>query len=327
MPLYSKVSKDLVYDLITQGNPSLPYPITPTSATLGSPVVIPVVGPSIANTRIKLTAAPNSAYIGNRQIDYRRIDVSSLFKNALPNLVKYSAAGDAGNSPFTLYSVLAALNALTGLTLNSDDIADAAFPAYSTITENGKQIKVSSLSLTIKATSLAFVGTFTVRTQGSKRELSSILTLPEINGRTFPGGNVFDANHKVVLSMDGFGGDYSPIMEEKVLYTQNGTYIPVLQFFADAMAILEPARTDVWDGHKVLVARLATMTGTPYVADSTTLGNVKYNLRGATVNLVTLPNAAYPLANSTTFNRLMVIKPSVQNQEWCAGTLFLHYNV
>lgn len=324
MQLFPKTSAELVIDLITASNSSLPFPLTTTSAYVGPPTVIPVVAPSIANTSARLSSKPGSGYIGSKVVQYRRVNLTDLFKNVTPNIRKYSAAGEVGNYPFTIYNILPFLNDIYGLKLTTDDVNDASFPAYSTITEGGVSKKVSSVTMTAKATSTAYTGSVLIRTQAGQRELSSAITKGELTGRLYPGGNDFVTNTRDRLDCLSFGIDFSELMNGNAA----GQSTPRSNYFISANwplgntnAATVASQNDVFDAIK-------NVTGIPLVAGGvpTAAAATRWSMLGATSIIVALPSLAYPEANSKDFNRVVIITPTTAHT-WATGRLYLHYNV
>lgn len=319
MQLFPKTSAELVIDLITASNSSLPFPLTTTSAYVGPPTVIPVVAPSIANTSARLSSKPGSGYIGSKVVQYRRVNLTDLFKNVTPNIRKYSYAGEVGSYPFTIYNILPFLNDIYGLKLTTDDVNDASFPAYSTITEGGVSKKVSSVTMTAKATSTAYTGSVLIRTQAGQRELSSAITKGELTGRLYPGGNDFVTVTKDRLNCISYGMDFSELMNTSVANYPRWEYFNGLAI--GGQNNWSDAQQPVFDAIKAVLGIPLANGLIPPIPAST-----RWSLQGAATAVVTLPNAAYPEANSKDFNRLAIVTPAAGNT-WAAGRMYLHFNI
>lgn len=326
MQLYPKTSAELVLDLIAASNTNLPFPLTTNNVFVGPPTAITVVPPSIANTSARLSSKPSSGYSGSKIIQYRRVNLADLFKNITPNVRKYSATGEAGSNPFTVYTLLPYLNEIYGLKLTTDDVVDQTFPAYTTITEGGVQKRVSSVNMLAKSTSQAYTGGVLIRTQAGQRDLSSAITKGELLGRVYPGGNDFVANTKDRLDIIGYGIDFSELMNG---IPATGSIARLNYFNASysigvATVVVANAHWDVINTINQTLG-LSLKTGAGGAMGTATPGD-RWNLYGATSVTVTLPNAAYPEANSKDYNRLVVITPTVSNS-WAVGRIYLHYNV
>lgn len=316
MQLYPKTAAELVFDLITAANPSLPFPLNSTLVSLGPVSAIAVVPPAIANTSVRINTKPNSPYIGNKVVQYQRINLANLFKDITPNIRKYSATGEAGQSPFTIYQLLSFINAQYGLNLSEDDVTNANFPAYSTITENGVSKRVSSVSMTAKATSQAFIGSVVVRTEAGKRELESMITKQELNGRTYPGGNDFTTTPKDRVNMAGYGIDFT----EKMLTVFNGaTYAAWL--VNGALGAQAPDQTS-WQ--QTVFDIINTKDGTAFTLVGATPAT-RWNLKNIQAVNVALPSALYPEANSKDYNRMIVVTLGA-GYTWGFGSIYMHYN-
>lgn len=293
-------------DLINQSNPGLATPVSASNVKLGTPSAISVVAPSIADTSIRVTALPNQFYIGNTTLKYRRINLANLFKNVSLEIRKYSAAA-SNASPYTLYQLLADLNAKYGLSLTQDDFTDAAFPAA---TDGFYTDRTSKVTLVTKATSLAYTGQIDVRWVYDKPLLDNMISTPDIPGRLYPGGNTFDSNHKHVVDSEVYGIDLSDMAS-----TLNGV---AFNSTSGIGGIQAAAQQTVFD-------YINNILGTNFTVASSGQGNA-YNLYDSTNARYTLPDATLPEANSQYYNRCVVVTLSAANP-WGIGRLFLHYNV
>jgi hypothetical protein len=320
MQLYPNTSPELVLNLIAKSNPDLPFPLTPDTIFVGLPTVIPVVPPAIANTSARISSKPSGKYTGSKIVSYQRISLANLFLNVVPNVRKYSAAGDANGSPFTLYQLLPFLNELYGIKLSQADVSDATFPAYTTITEGGVSKRVSSVTMTAKATSQAFVGSVVVRTQAGQRDLSTMILKTEIPGRLYPGGNDFVTQPRDRLSCIGYNIDFT----ENMLTTNPVTTVTPENAFNqypigggnDAWSAAQQTTFDLINAALGISLTTGRFVPTP---------SNRWNLYGIKAVVVALPNAAYPEANSKDFNRVVVIT-ALAGHTWAAGTMYLHYN-
>lgn len=321
MQLYPKTSPELVLDLIAISNPGLPFPLTVDTVYVGPPTAIAVVPPAIANTTARISSKPSSKYTGSKVVNYQRINLANLFFNVTPNIRKYSANGEAGSNPFTVYQLLPFLNELYGIKLTQDDVVDGYFPPYSTITEGGVSKKVSSFTMVAKPTSQAFIGSVSIRTQAGQRDLASIILKSEIPGRLYPGGNDFVTNTKDRVDCISYGIDFSELMNG----VSAGQTNPRSYFFNGVTIggnnAYVSSQQEVFDAIKTVVGIPLVNGLLPPVPAAT-----RWSLLGATTTVVILPNAAYPDANSKDFNRVAVITPVTANS-WAAGRLYLHYNV
>lgn len=208
MPLYNKPAKSLVYDLINEANPDLPIALTPANTKLSDPSAATVSGNAAMNTAITCIAA-SPDYIGRKVLNYRRISLNNLFRGITVQVNKYSAnqnSGSSGSVVFTLYQLLPIINTLYGLNLSEDDVTNINITRGST-QENG--FYTSTVTVTAKATSFGYIGTFQFKWRGAPQELESMITVTDLNARAFPGGNTFDGAHPVVVDNMAYGIDWT----------------------------------------------------------------------------------------------------------------------
>lgn len=321
MQLYPKTSAELVLDLIAASNPDLPFPLTTTSVFVGPPTVIPVVAPSIANTSARVSSKPSSSYAGSKVVSYRRVNLADLFRNITPNVRKYSATGDAGSNPFTIYQLLPFLNDIYGLKLSTDDVNDGIFPAYTTITEGGVSKRVASITMAAKATSQAFTGSVLIRTQAGQRELSSAITKGELPGRLYPGGNDFVTVTKDRLDIMAYGFDWTEMM--LALGATGQTLWSIWRDWPVGANANTAVAADQQKFFDVINAKFGTALTTGH---QTSTPAVRWNLVGAAAQVITLPSALYPEANSKDYNRMIMIPP-LPGHTWAAGRMYLHFNI
>lgn len=302
MPIFDKTPTELILKLVNTANTDLPFEITTHNAGLAAPVVIPNVPPSVADTEVLLSSLPDGEYYGNKKIQYRRINLTHLFKDIKPEVVKYTSVANGG-SAFRILDLLPDFNKRWGMNLTADDVVDAWFPVSTDNYYPG--LRTSKVIVNTKPTSKAYIGSFELRWVYTKRSLSNLVSITDIPGRDFPGGNVFDGTHKEVLNSLAWGLDFTDVMP--VSGMTGG-------FYNDVAGIAILAKINQSAGTNL----------TNHVGGS----NSPNNLYIAQMATYVLPNALFPEAKSQYFNRLVVITPRPdQAALWCAGALYLHYNV
>lgn len=301
MPIFDKTPTELILKLVNTANTDLPFEITTHNAGISAPAVIPNVPPSVADTEVLLSSLPDGEYYGNKKIQYRRINLTHLFKDVKPEVAKYTAVANGG-SAFTIYDLLADFNKRWGMNLTTDDIVNAAIPVWTDNYYPG--LRTAKVTVVTKPTSKAYVGSFELRWVYTKRSLANLVSITDTPERAFPGGNVFDVDHKEVLNSMAWGIDFTDLLAGT---SWNGS------FYNDALGAAALA----------LINQSAGTTLTNHPAGF----NTPNNLYTAQVVTYSLPAAAFPEAKSQYFNRLTVITPTAQQKElWCAGALYLHYN-
>ena len=319
MPIYQKPSKDLVYDLINASNPTLETPLTVSNTNLGVPSAVTIPGNSLVNSQIKISAAPGGAYIGSTVLNYRRLSFNSLFRSVVVQVNKYSPNQASGSSTaivFTVYNLLPIINSLYGMNLTTDDVADGNL-IRGTVQENG--FYTSTLTVAAKATSLGFTGTFALKWRGAPQDLASMISVTDLPIRKFPGGNVFDGNHAVVVSNMAYGIDWTAFINSGA-----GPWIGYPNSIAGAGDQTVSFGDRFIDELNRLYSRgLVKPTNAAPAYSYQSWGGVVYDLS------TQAGRDAAPLANSKYYNRVMIwTVPDADTAKGCgAGQHYIHYNV
>lgn len=325
MPLYNKPSKDLVYDLINEANPDLDIPITPINATLGLPTAL---GGSPAwpnpNTSILASAAAGSDdYIGKQTLNYRRLDLAALFRGMTVTISKYRDVSGLSSSStvYTVYQLLADINQRYGMNLTEDDLTNAAIPRGTTM-ENG--FNTNTITVSVKATSLGFIGTFQLKWINAKRQISDMVTVTEIPGRLFPGGNDFTGAHPDIMTSNAFGLDFTDLVATHLVPGNLGAAT-----FAER-AMNSPYTTNDFAFFQAALARINAKCGTDYKFTVNGLADQVGEFYRGRWLMQPSNNAAtllrFPEINSVDFNKVAVLIPPV-DQNWGVEYLVLGFNL
>jgi hypothetical protein len=208
MPLFTKPSQALVYDLINEANPDLPIVLSPANFKLGAPAAGTVPGRPELNT-VVTGSAIGTDYIGRKPLNYQRLSLNSLFRGMVVQINKYSAnqnSGSSGAIVFTLYQLLPIINTLYGMNLTEDDVTNVNI-TRGTAQENG--FYTSTVTVNAKATSLGYIGSFALKWRGAPQDLESMITVTDLAARLFPGGNTFDGTHPVVVNNMAYNIDWT----------------------------------------------------------------------------------------------------------------------
>jgi hypothetical protein len=334
MAIYSKTTKQMMVDLINAGNPQLPFPVNEMDFEFGLPEVIADPGNG-HNTRIRVTAKPNTNYVGNVQLTYRRLDVGRIFRNMTLEVYRWIAnSGASGatllqlNDLYPLYSEKYGFNFTVGEWVNQ---------ALSGL--NG--IRGDLFNIAPITTNLAFVGNVSGKWTIGERTLESLLTVDVVPGRRYPGGNDFvTPGHKYWVTPDGFDTDYSfakDALEANTVATGTAGAIRGNVYVGDNYGDGAQVTRQYIENNclKTLKNRngdfytVATAGGPTGITEGL---SIPFRLNGAYFRRYALPHPDVPEANSEFYNRCMVISMADYfggggPREWGTGRIFLHYNV
>lgn len=308
MPLYLKPSKDEVYDLINQANPGLGFVVSPLNVALSLPAVATVSGQPNLNTKISLSAVQGGDFMGRKDVFYRRRNLTSLFRAVTVQIDLYRAPVSAGAVAYTVYQLLPYLNAKYGMSLTTDDVTDANI-IYGTTLEGG--FNTTTVTVTAKATSLGYTGTFALKWKSAPQDLATMIGVSELGGRLYPGGNDFTA-HKNIINFMGYGTDWTTFL----------TQYPWIGFpTSNSLATTNGGNNSIWANQ--MLAELNRQYGTTF---PTNLGGSTLLVKAAVQ--YTLPNPLVPEANSRYFNRVLVVDiQDTQADAIGVGRFYHHFNV
>ncbi len=223
--------------------------------------------------------------------------------------VRKWAPGTPGTVAFHVSDLLNDINARLGLKLDKSDLASD--PWINPTTDHYYTAATSLNTVTIASTSKAYIGTFQIRWVNGERNLESLVPLQEISGREFPGGNVFDSDHKEILNTLTYSLDITSV------------FVNYASVFFNS-----PRVQGNYLAHQGLFNFINNECGTAYTADVDNIGQVG-NLYNAFMVKYELPAdlALVPEAKSTYYNRVLVITPNESQQAlWCTGKMLLHFN-
>lgn len=329
MAIYSKTTKQMLVDLINEGNPNLPFPINDSDFDFTVPEEIADTGNG-HNTKLRVIAKPNTNYIGNIVVTYRRLNVGYIFRNMTLEVQRWIA--NTGNNNTTLLQ----LNDLLPLYSEKYGMPFTVGEWTNRNLTGGHGVGGVLFPIAPLSTNLVFVGSINAKWVIGERTLESLLPVDVVEGRLYPGGNDLDSpEHKYWVTPDSFHLDFSDQLD-----IVNSTWLTAVQlgqwsntsvgqlqtrFGTEVLPRLipRPHLLITTDGYKCE----GTMTGTQLGA-TTPNGYLArpLGLNGLVVQRLTLPHASYPEANSEFYNRALVITLP-DNCPWGAGTLFFHYNV
>lgn len=306
MPLYNKPSKALVYDLINAANPTLPTPLTAANMSLSDVKAATVSGRPDLNTAITASSIGGD-YIGRKTLNYRRLDLATMFRGQILQINRYSPTqSGAGSVVFTLYNLLPIINAQYGLNLTTDDVNDLNILRGNT-QENG--FYTATVNITTKTASLGWVGTVALKWKSAPQDLASMITVTDLNARLFPGGNDFTTpGRRPVMNNLMYGIDWSPLLST----TPYSGYPNVMVQNAATTAFLNAVFNQCNTAFGTAFPQQSPWTAAMFVG----------------VEVVVLPSAKYPEANSKYYNRLLTWDtPDALVATYGNGRNYIHFNV
>lgn len=187
MPIYQGTAIKNVFDLINRDNPGLPFPVTEDTFIVGTPVAIAPTAQK-HDTRIRLVAKTGSMYRGALTLTYRRIILSSLFRDTKPIIERFFGY-PADNRWVQMSVFIPLINSLCGMNFSLVDIVEGN-------TIHTSQQPGRDFTMTAKAESLMYTGSVIFAWKQGKEELGlDIMTVNQLPGVQWPAGNDFVANN------------------------------------------------------------------------------------------------------------------------------------
>lgn len=159
-----------VYNLIAATN-SATWPQTAVALTYGTPAV-EVSHPTGKNTSLVVSAAPNTEYVGDVTVNYNRLDLAGFETN-------YGSTSLVVPENATAAQIVAAFNAYYDSSLDTSDYVNNA-PG------TPPDFDGETYTLVAAAGSLAYIGEVVLDIQLATTQLSTIITVTDLNGLTFP---------------------------------------------------------------------------------------------------------------------------------------------
>lgn len=290
---YNKPQVDLLYKLIAESNPGAVFPISPENAVIGKPEAIVVEPGKIANTRIPI--AGKGVYVASARVNYRRINLQDFFKGINVTFNDWSPSGNSGPGYVTAQVVIDYFNRTYGLALTVNDIVSP-----------GGIWATGASSTAIAGTSLCYAGSLSWTWSQGKRELDTVFTANNVDGRLFPGGNVFGGSRKPQGEYVAYGLDFNPV---------KATFIASFPASWPAWTSSGTWPDPLFDFLKANVSPLFSRS-----KQHTEVGGFE----GAPGIHVTIPSALLPEANSAKYNRAVAV--TALPGSWWQGKIIFHYN-
>ena len=289
---YRKTETNLLVDLIKESNPVFASIYVDGSVKFNPPTVITPTATNPDNTKVRLSPAPGSTvWSGNKEITYRRIDLTKLFRGRTLEITKYTVSNTLAYA-----DVLELVRTQLGINLDP-----ASMTAFSMTADSAR-------TFTILTTSLAYIGSFVVVWRKGKRQLSDMFTDFALDGREWPQGFL------------GLGDGRKP-QGEYLCYDLDFTGT---DFAGQAAGWPLGATTGAGGSANVATASLNAML--PDIPWSATADyTVRGGWMGLTIQRYSLPNAAVPEANSGLFNRCVVMSVPAGKEAWFYGKLMFYW--
>jgi len=293
---YRQAQTLMLYDLIEKSNPGfkVSYPVGSVVFGVPADLAINPNDPYKNDTTVRVTPAPNTTGIGVVSVNYRRVNLATLFRGVTPKLTDWYIST---SMPATVWIPL--FVAKYGLSLTAADVA-----GLGGITSTG------SVNVVTKPECLCYKGTVNLAWTRGVRPMADIFTDANraLTGRLYPGGNDFTTpGRKPQGEFLAFCQDASSI----------GSILEGVSLTGQSYAPTDPMVIALVD------FLLANTSRTDWAARSAATGS------GGISNLswfrYVLPNAAIPEANSAKYNRCIVI--TSQAASWFSGKIIIHYKV
>lgn len=177
--LYSGGDLDNFIDLINETNSeTLPWPVNKTDFLFGVPQVISGATDDKPNTTVRIQARNNSVYRGTVDVEYRRLNLATLFRGIKVELHRF------WNSTQHMTNIVPLINEMYGLNLHQDFGNGASWST--------SQSGISRV-LSLNSNNYMYTGSVAIWMYMDKEELGlDVLTVQDIDRIQWPGGNQFE---------------------------------------------------------------------------------------------------------------------------------------
>lgn len=265
--IYNGAPSQLVLDLIKAANPALPFALTTTNCKLAVPAAITVATGTIWDTSVRVYPLDRTVYANGITVQYRRIDLSVLFKNMVLSIEKYVTT-----TTLTAAQVVTELNSKYGLQLEAGDLSATTY-AFGTVT------------VTILATSKAYKGSFSLTVAKGKQPLAEVLADGALTDTLLWPNQTAVTAGKIQGEFLLYGIDLSGDKDQLAALTSGAALA--------AGSALGP-----------VLSRINRLYGTSLaLTDATVAGGVL----GLVATRFTIPHTSIPFANSDKFNTVIAI--------------------
>jgi len=328
--IYNRTARQMLVDLINEGNPDLPFPINLTDYEFTRPVSISVL-PNGHNTEIRIIPKTTAPYHGNVLLTYRRLSLAYLFRNITPTVRQWVPNNGNPNTTTTiinLHALLPLFSKKYGILLESSQIRNVGL-------SNVHGIRGDNFNIIAEPNSLIFVGSTQANWILGRRTLEDLIQIDEIEGREYPDGNDFSdlPSRKNYLTPLFHNVDFTMYHQENganwdryndVFWRVNhSTYFIQETIYRNIMDAIFREKL----GFGILPHTFnGRLYGSPFFNQGTTEEpDYVVGLRNLPYEPISLPDSRYPEANSEFFNSAIVITIP-EDCPWGTGNIYLHYN-
>lgn len=282
MPVFSGSDIQNVIDQINLDNPTLPWALNTTDFLYGKPQVVanPVNG---LNTKIRIQAKTGTKYTGSVDVTYRRRDLTNLFRGISPQITRWVNDGSA----MTLALIVPLINSAYGLNL---DATKCTIPSNWAVSASG-----TAKVITAVATDWQYTGSFSITWNRGLQELGlDILTLTDLDGFQWPGGNDFTAypDRSMFGNFLASGIDITEVVQSSSVLSWTSVTAGSQLSAAQGTAVYDYVNSKLGTNLNVYA----------YNADTNPQG-----LSGYIGYQRVLPNASYPEANKPGFAYAVIV--------------------
>jgi hypothetical protein len=328
--IYNRTARQMLVDLINEGNPDLPFPINLTDYEFTRPVGISVL-PNGHNTEIRIIPKTTAPYNGNVLLTYRRLNLAYLFRNIIPTVrqwVPNNGNPNTGVIISNLHALLPLFSKKYGILLEPSQIQNVNLTNY-----NG--LRGDNFTISAHSESLVFVGSTPANWILGRRTLEDLIQIDEIDGREYPDGNDFSdiQSRKPYLTPLFHNVDFT------MYHQENGAnWDRYNDVFWRVNSTLHITQENIYRGIMDTVFREKLGFGIlPHTLNGRLYRNPFFNqgtteepdyvvgLRNLPYEPIRLPDSRYPEANSEFFNSAIVITIP-EDCPWGTGNIYLHYN-
>lgn len=168
----TKIPKQVMIDLINTDNGSA---LTDALLDFGLPTAATGQTPA-RNTELTVTAKAGSGYTGSVVVTYNRLHLTTGILTPSGKDATF-VAGDK----LKIKDLIPELNALLNINLTDDDYVDGDLPTF----VGGIPNEEHDVSVVAKADSLCYIGSLIFKLKSDEIELSSVITITQLNGLTY----------------------------------------------------------------------------------------------------------------------------------------------